>query len=268
MSNRIKKIPSIDILYEDKDCVVIDKPAHIMVHSDGKNEGPFITDWFIKIYPKSKGVGEPSRDGKRNDIERSGVVHRLDRETSGALVLAKTDKGYQSLKKQFQDKSIKKKYLTFVWNEIKDEFGSIDRPIGRSSSDFRKWSAKRGARGEIREAETYWTRLWTGSVEEKDLAQNMQKISFLCVEPKTGRTHQIRVHLECINHPVVGDVLYSPKRPYILGINRVALHSWNIEFRDIKGKKINIYAPLPKDFVSALKKIKVDFGKVNKVVMS
>ncbi len=259
--NMSNKVPEIEVLYEDDNCLVVSKPAGLMVHSDGRNDGPFLTDWITNKFPNITGVGEPGRTEKGEDINRSGIVHRLDRETSGALIVAKTQEGYLSLKNQFQERTILKKYLAFVWGDIKEDFGTINRPIGRSGNDFRKWSAQRGTRGEIREAETYWTRLWTGisPTFEKDIAgKNVRegianKFSLLEAEPKTGRTHQIRVHFNAINHPVVGDNLYAPKRPFVLGFDRLALHSRVLEFDSLEGKRIKIQAPLPKDFENAVK---------------
>lgn len=238
--------PEIEILYEDADCAVVNKPADIMVHSDGRTGGPFLTDWIIKRFPQAIDIGDPMTAFDGTLINRSGIVHRLDRETSGALIVAKTRQGYALLKKQFQDRAIIKKYLAFVWGELKEEFGTINRPIGRNGKDFRKWSAQRGARGETRQAETYWTRVWTGKTDS-------EKFSLLIIEPKTGRTHQIRVHLNAINHPVVGDALYAPKRPMALQFNRLALHSRSIEFKDSKGERVTVKAPFPLDFINAFK---------------
>ncbi len=244
-----KLLNSIKVLYEDKDCLVVSKPPGLMVHSDGKNEGPFLADWVLEKYPKSKNVGDPMNDGEGNPLNRSGIVHRLDRETSGAIIIAKTKAGHASLKQQFKDRTIAKKYLAFVWGEMKEEFGTIDRPIGRSTSDFRKWSAYPTARGEIREAQTYWTR-----IANFVAGTNNEKFSLVEIEPKTGRTHQIRVHFSAVNHPVVGDSLYAPRRSMALGFERLALHSYFIEFTDIKGKKIRVIAPLPTDFKKAASK--------------
>ncbi len=238
------RLPKIDILYEDENCAVINKPPGIMVHSDGRGEGPFLTDWVAKKFPQAVNVGDPMTASDGSIMNRGGIVHRLDRETSGVLIIAKTAEGHAYIKKQFQDRTISKKYLTFVWGEIKEEFGTITRPIGHSGSDFRKWSAQRGIRGETREAETYWTRVWTGK-------EKTEKFSLVEVEPKTGRTHQIRVHFLAIHHPVVSDSLYTPKHPPALGFNRLALHSRSIEFNTLGGKHVKIVAPLPDDFQKA-----------------
>jgi 23S rRNA pseudouridine1911/1915/1917 synthase len=261
MSKKIptKKLPKIAILYEDTNCLVVNKPAGLMVHSDGKNKGPFLADWVLQNYPKAKNVGDPMNDGEGNPLNRAGIVHRLDRETSGVIIIAKTKTGHASLKQQFKDRTIAKKYLAFVWGEMKEEFGTIDRPIGRSGSDFRKWSAYPTARGDIREAQTYWTRVGniqclTANDQPTFQSEAMEKFALVEVQPKTGRTHQIRVHFSAVNHPVVGDSLYAPKMPMALGFKRLALHSYSIEFVDLKGKKIKIIAPLPSDFKKAVKK--------------
>lgn len=236
----------ISILYEDADIVAINKPAGLMVHADGRAKGPFLTNWVMEHFPQALNVGELARALDGTSLNRSGIVHRLDMETSGVLLVAKTAQGFECLKKQFQGRTIKKKYLAFVWGEMKEEFGTINRPIGRSSSDFRKKSAQRGARGELRVAETYWTKIASASISMTE------KFSLIEAEPKTGRTHQIRVHFVAIQHPVVGDKLYAPKRPMVLGFDRTALHSRSIEFDNCEGKRIEIEAPLPEDFKEAM----------------
>jgi 23S rRNA pseudouridine1911/1915/1917 synthase len=247
----------IPILYEDKDILAVNKPAGLVVHPDGKSKGPFLTNWVLEKYPKTKNVGEPVETKEYGVIERPGIVHRLDRDTSGVILIAKTEKGHQYLKEQFQNRTIVKKYLTFVYGEIKDQFGIINRPIGRSPSDFRKWSATRGARGELREAETWY-----------ELLVYRDSYSFLEVEPKTGRTHQIRVHFKAINHPVVFDSLYAPEKIKEkvdnLGFKRNALHAYSIEFTNTLGKKIQVKAELPSDFMNALEELGIKEVAKNK----
>ncbi len=234
----------ISILYEDKDIVAVNKPAGIVIHPDGKSKGPFLTEWILENYPKTKNVGEPVETKEFGIIERPGIIHRLDRDTTGVLLIAKTKTGHSALKEQFQERTLTKKYLTFVYGEIKDRFGIINRPIGRSPNDFRRWSATRGARGELRDAETWYT-----------LLAYRAGFSFLEVEPKTGRTHQIRVHFKAINHPVVCDGLYAPEKilekPDALGFKRNALHAYSIEFTNCAGKKVMVKAPVPDDFSNA-----------------
>lgn len=237
----------ISILYEDNDFVAINKPTGLVVHGDGKREEETLVDWILKKYPNSKDVGEPIKLVINNCeliIDRPGIVHRIDKETSGVLVIAKNDKAYQFLKEQFQNREVQKKYNTFVYGELKDEEGIINRPIGRSKNDFRLWSAQRGVRGIMREAETYYTVLKKGG-----------GFSYLEVIPKTGRTHQIRVHFKAIHYPIVCDRLYAPKKPCGLGFNRLALHASEITFTNLENKKITVKAPLPKDFTDAVANI-------------
>ena len=222
----------IEILYEDNDLLVVNKPAGLMVHPDGKSNGPFLTDWLLEKFPELKNVGE----------SWPGIVHRLDVGTSGVLIVAKNQPTYLWLKKQFQNRKISKVYNAFVWGEMKDDRGIIDKPIGRSKNDFRQRSAERGKKGKIRDAITHFV------VKKKN-----NGFSFLEIRPKTGRTHQIRVHLKAIGYPVVGDSLYAPKRLPALGFNRLALHAFSIEFENSTHKKISVTAPLPEDFQNALK---------------
>ena len=232
----------INVLYEDSDILALNKPAGLVVHSDGKTVEPSLSDWVLENYPKTKNVGEPARLSDGREILRPGIVHRLDRETSGVILVAKTVKGFETLKKQFQDHSIQKTYEAFVFGEIKNDSGRIDRPIGRSSSDFRKWTAQRGARGEMREALTeYVVKARAGGY------------SYVEVFPKTGRTHQIRVHFKAINYPLVADKLYTPDRENTLGFTRLALHSKSISFWSTDGQIHIVTAPYPADFKMAIK---------------
>jgi 23S rRNA pseudouridine1911/1915/1917 synthase len=235
---------NIPILYEDKDILAIDKPAGISVHQDGRSKEVTIADWFAENYPKSKNVGESMVVGEE-EIKRPGIVHRLDRETSGVMLLAKNKKTYEFLKQQFQDRKIKKTYITIVSGFIKNDSGIINKPIGRSPNDFRRRLAGRGARGELREAVTEFKVL-------KRFEDSGEKYSVLEVYPKTGRTHQIRVHMKFFSHPVVHDTLYNPKQSCPKSIKRLALHAKSIEFKNIKGEKIKIESPLPKEFARFL----------------
>ena len=231
----------LEILYEDDDIVAINKPAGLVVHSDGKTVESSVADWVLQKYPEARVVGEPARTPSGQMVPRPGIVHRLDRETSGVMLVAKTQKGFDTLKKQFQAHEIKKEYHAFLHGEIKDDKGVINRPIGRSSSDFRKWSAQRGARGEMREA-----------VTEYETVSRRAGYSFVKVFPKTGRTHQIRVHFKAVNYPLVADKLYAPNRENSLGFARLALHSRRIDFKNVAGKKIEVTAPYPADFEKAV----------------
>ncbi len=242
----------IKIIYEDENIVAINKPAGLVVHSDGKTDEKTVADWVLENYPNVENVGEPLilSDGK--EIKRPGIVHRLDRDTSGILLIAKNQESFLNFKEQFQNRTIQKIYRTFVYGRVKNDEDIIDRPIGRSKKDFRRWTAQRDIRGKEREAVTKYKVL-----------ERSKDYSFLEVYPKTGRTHQIRVHLKAINYPVVCDKLYSPKRECALGFERLALHAYSIEFSLPNGdpkssemtgqRQIKLKVELPKDFDDALK---------------
>jgi len=129
---------SPNIIYEDEDILVINKPAGLIVHPDGRTVEPSVSEWLLSHYPETKGVGEPLTLTGGKVIERPGIVHRIDRETSGVLLLAKTASGHECLKNQFQNREVDKVYHTFVYGNIKDDRGTISLPIGRSPSNFRK----------------------------------------------------------------------------------------------------------------------------------
>jgi len=234
--------------------VVINKPAGLVVHSDGKTDEPSVTDWVLAKYPGMKGVGEPTKLSNGRMIDRPGIVHRLDRDTSGTLVIAKNQKAFEFLKKQFQNREVEKSYRAFVWGVVKDDTGVIDRPIARSKNDFRKWTAQRGKRGAEREAVTEYKVLARIAAPTSTAGKAASSgFSFLEVRPQTGRTHQIRVHLKAINHPVVCDNLYASGHEPVLGFTRLALHAFSISFNLSSGKRITVSAPLPEDFQKALK---------------
>lgn len=233
----------IKILYEDVNILVIDKPSGIVVHPDGRTKEKTISDWVIENYPKLKGVGEPiTFDGQ--ELDRPGIVHRLDRETSGVLVIVKNAKAFAHFKKQFMDRKIKKVYHAIVSGFLKNDNGIINKPIGRSPSDFRRRLAGRGARGELREAITEY------KVLKRFTDKNGEKFSYIEVMPKTGRTHQIRVHMKFLSHPVACDKLYAPKNSCPEGLSRMALHASSIEFKDFKNKVIKVESPIPKEFLN------------------
>lgn len=241
----------IPILFENDDVVVINKPVGVMVHADGFNDEETIVDWLLEKYPEVRGVGETQQSPKGEELERSGVVHRLDKETSGVLLLAKNQEAHEHLKEQFHDRKAKKEYRAFVYGPVREKWGIIDRPIGRSAKDFRMRSAQRGARGMMREAQTEWECIGQGRYEDEDY-------SYLKLKPKTGRTHQIRVHLRAIDRPVVGDKIYGAHKIDVsnnLGFDRMALHAHILEIELPDGEVERFIAPLPQSFEEAAERI-------------
>lgn len=241
---------NIEILLETNDVLVVNKPAGIMVHVDGKErveKKVVLTDWIIEQYPDIQSVGEPMLVNGES-IDRPGIVHRLDEETSGALIIAKNQESFLSLKAQFKDRVIKKEYHAFVWGHFKDPSGVVDAPIGRNKNDFRRWQAGRGIRGEEREAVTHF------QVAKQFEDEAGERFSLMHLYPLTGRTHQLRVHMQYLQRPIVSDSLYAPTKPFALGFERVALHARKVSFLDLAGQSVSVEAPYPGDFEAAIAK--------------
>ncbi len=244
----------VGVIFEDPDFLVISKPAGLVVHSDGKTNEENLCEVLVLEYPDIKGVGEPGKSPTGAVIDRPGIVHRLDRDTSGVMIVARNQKAYEYFKDEFKGKNIQKTYNVIVWGLVKTDKGVIDRPIGRSKSDFRKWSAERFQRGELRDAVTEYKVLARMDNPEHDpkIHNIKQAFTLLEVYPKTGRTHQIRVHFKAINHPVVGDTLYAPNHPAALGFDRLALHAKKIVFKGLNSELYQFETSLPADFETAV----------------
>ena len=223
------------------------------MHSDGRTQEYTLADWLVDTYPSMETVGEPwstqVKGGETLIIPRPGIVHRLDRETSGIMVIAKTQESYESLKEQFKDRLVSKEYRVILNGTFKDEVekGTIDKSIGKSPSDFRKWSAQPGARGALRDAITKYSIISRVGVGNDGYA-------YISARPKTGRTHQIRVHFKAIHHSVLGDRLYGAKKVANIGVkvSRTMLHAYGISFKDMEGNFVSYNAEIPKDFNAIL----------------
>lgn len=239
----------MDIIFENDNLLIINKPAGILVHGDGKSTEPTVADWVLEQYPQLRDVGEPmtvqGAGGVVVAIARPGIVHRLDKDTSGCLVIAKNQASFVQVKAQFQDHTIQKTYHAFVYGNVKKDAGRIDAPIGRSANDFRRYTASRGKRGTVREAITTYTTLGRFTVHH-------EAFSYMALSPLTGRTHQLRVHMQFVHHPIVSDGLYAAKKPQALGFVRQALHARSITLTDLSGSLITAIAPFPDDFKHAI----------------
>lgn len=272
----------IKILYEDEFVLALNKPSGLLVHSDGKSKDKTLVDWINSNYPNLKDLGEPQVLQNGEIIKRPGIVHRLDKDTSGVILVAKTKEAHQSLKEQFQARKVEKIYHTIVWGKFLPEKmeGIIDKPIGRSANDFRKWSAEYGAKGEMREAVTEYRVLaqshnspLTPLLQQergtrKEINSVLPELSYLEVRPKTGRTHQIRVHLKAIGHPVVGDKVYGGAKHQALIDNkktgteekkqRLMLHAVSIKLQLPNGLHIKVESPIPPEFEAVKNLLKSD----------
>lgn len=230
-----------EILYEDHDVLVINKPAGLIVHSDGRTDEPSVAEWVVGIHPEMQGVGEPWVSPQGATIDRPGIVHRLDRTTSGVMILAKTPAVYTFLKAQFQARTVQKEYVALVYGHVKEDTGVIEQEIVRVKSTPPRWSARFVAEGQkSRAAITEWR-------VERRVTLDGEPYTWLRVSPKTGRTHQIRVHLQAIHHPIVCDHLYAAKKVCPAGLGRPALHAARLTVDLPGGERRAFEAPLPPD---------------------
>lgn len=239
------------ILHEDAAVLVLNKPYGWLTHADGQSDTPTVVEWFLQRAPEAAGVGDAGSAKDGTPLDRSGIVHRLDRETSGVLLLAKTAAAHAHLKAQFQDRLAKKEYRAFVYGRLNDRWGTINRPIGRSTKDARRRSAERGAKGVLREAVTDFERIGMGEYEG-------ESFTYVKLKPKTGRTHQLRCHLRAIDRPIVMDGLYAeykiPKSNNLL-LDRLALHAHILELELPSGELQRFIAPVPQSFEEAAERI-------------
>ena len=248
------------IIYEDGDALVINKPAGLLVHpvkissQISKINEPTLADWLTRKYPEIKQVGE--------DPLRPGIVHRLDKDTSGVMIIAKNQPAFEFLKRQFAEKKVKKIYLALVAGELNPPTGGkkgiINLPIGRSKKNPTLRLASPKARGKLREAITEYKILEIFRGAGKNC-------TLLKAYPKTGRTHQIRAHFKAIGHPVVCDKLYSKKTPCPEGLNRQFLHSYSLEITLPDGNRGRFETNLPDDLEKALAQLResVKYDKNN-----
>lgn len=226
----------IDILYEDEHIIVINKEPGLVVHPAPGHKKGTLVNRLLYHCPLLGCIG-----GKL----RPGIVHRLDKDTSGTMVVAKNGTAHLNLSAQFKSRKIKKLYLALVYGVVKSESGSISLPIGRHPSDRKKMST---VSRKSRSAKTFWK-----------VIERFEGATLLEVELKTGRTHQIRVHCAAINHPVVGDPVYGGKKAAknlltkntsnkTISAPRQMLHAWRLEFtHPATGEAMSFESPIPQD---------------------
>lgn len=221
------------ILFEDPNLMVVDKPPGLVVHPAPGHQGATLVNGLLFHCPDLKGVGGELRPG---------IVHRLDKDTSGIILVAKCSLAHEKLANQFKERKVKKEYLALVWGHMPLTSGSMDFSIGRHPKDRKKMSVN-SYRG--RHALTLWR-----------VKENFPKASLLQLDLKTGRTHQIRVHCAAINHPILGDETYGKNRQNtvrkkdgsIKRIPRQMLHAWRIRFEHpVERKEMAFEASIPDD---------------------
>lgn len=237
---------NLDILFENEDLIVINKQSGVTVNRSETTNGDTLQDIIEKSYEI-----DPREEAEF--VDRSGIVHRLDKETSGALIIAKNSNAFKLLQAQFKERRVEKEYVALSHGEIKPEAGEINAPVGRLPWNRKRFGVLSGGREAV-----------TGYRVEKNYKLEGEDLSFVRLFPKTGRTHQIRVHLKHINHPIFADELYGGRKTAredrkMLG--RIFLHAQKITFFDPKtNEKIVCEAPLPKELSDLLEKLDVKFN--------
>ncbi len=223
----------LEILYEDQDVAVVVKPSGMVVHPAAGNESGTLVNALLYAMEDLSGIG---------GVRRPGIVHRLDKDTSGLLMVAKNDAAHLSLSRQLHDRTMEKHYLAVVEGCMKETCGLIDLPIGRSQKDRKKMAID----PQGRPSQTEWT-----------LMENLKNAALLDVHILTGRTHQIRVHMQSQHHPVAGDPVYGLKNG--IKVPRLMLHAWRLSFTHPRtGERLHFTAPPPQAFEDALKKLRLD----------
>ncbi|MFM5982374.1 MAG: RluA family pseudouridine synthase [Sphaerospermopsis kisseleviana] len=222
----------LDILYEDEQLLILNKPAGLVVHPAPGHADGTLVNALLAHCPNLPGIG---------GVQRPGIVHRLDKDTTGAIAIAKTDIAYQHIQAQLQAKTARREYLGVVYGAPKTESGTVDLPIGRHPQDRKKMAIvpiEEGGRSAI----THW--------QVKERLGNYTLIHF---QLETGRTHQIRVHSAKIGHPIVGDPVYGSGRSIGVNLPGQALHAWRLKLQHpISGDWVEVTAPLPQTFTKLL----------------
>ena len=230
---KAENIP-LEIPYEDDDLLVVNKPKGMVVHpAAGHSDGTLVNALLAHCGDSLSGI---------NGVMRPGIVHRIDKDTSGLLIVAKNDFAHNNLAKQIKEHSFTRVYEAVVYGGFKDDGGTVDAPIGRSAIDRKKMAV------------TYKNS--KNAVTHYSVLERFRDFTYVRLKLETGRTHQIRVHMASIGHPVAGDTVYGPKKP-VGGLNGQCLHARVIGFRHPRdGRYIEITSELPKYFTDFLSKLR------------
>ncbi|NEO97377.1 MAG: RluA family pseudouridine synthase [Symploca sp. SIO2E9] len=215
----------LDILYEDDSLIVVNKPAGLVVHPAPGHPSGTLVNALLAHCQNLAGIG---------GFERPGIVHRLDKDTTGAIAIAKTDQAHQSLQAQIQTKTAQREYLGVVYGAPKNDQGIVNQPIGRHPLDRKKMAVVPVPKGG-RSAVTHW-----------QVRERLGNYTLIHFQLETGRTHQIRVHSAYMGHPIVGDPVYSSGRSLGVKLTGQALHAWRLRLQHpVSGEWLEFIAPLP-----------------------
>jgi 23S rRNA pseudouridine1911/1915/1917 synthase len=230
--------PILNVLFEDDDVMVIDKPAGLIVHqASPKDVEPNVVDALLELHPNIIEVGD-------NPI-RPGIVHRLDKDVSGVMVIAKTQEAFEHLKKQFQDRTVEKEYIGLVYGPLSEDHAFINLKIARSKSRGRMVARPVSQEGK-------------DSITEYSIIERLKTTTHIRVNIHTGRTHQIRVHMHALGHPLVGDKLYKLKKMKYrtIELDRIFLHARRLVFTLLSGERKLIEVDLPPELHNTLRHVR------------
>ena len=222
----------LDVVYEDDDVIVVNKPTGLVVHpAPGHPDGTLVNALLHHCGDSLSGIG-----GEK----RPGIVHRIDRDTSGLIIAAKNDAAHLALSAQLKDHSLSRTYECLVTGNMKQDSGTVDAPIGRSSADRKKMAVVPTGRRAV----THW-----------EVVARYPGVTHLRCRLETGRTHQIRVHMAYIGHPILGDTVYGSKKP-VPGLTGQCLHATGLRFVHPRtGEPVELHCPLPPEFTAMLQKL-------------
>ncbi|MBS6317547.1 MAG: RluA family pseudouridine synthase [Firmicutes bacterium] len=222
----------LDVVYEDDDVIVVNKPTGLVVHpAPGHPDGTLVNALLHHCGDSLSGIG-----GEK----RPGIVHRIDRDTSGLIIAAKNDAAHLALSAQLKDHSLSRTYECLVTGNMKQDSGTVDAPIGRSSADRKKMAVVPTGRRAV----THW-----------EVVARYPGVTHLRCRLETGRTHQIRVHMAHIGHPILGDTVYGAKKP-VPGLTGQCLHATGLRFVHPRtGEPVELHCPLPPEFTAMLQKL-------------
>ena len=227
---RPQNIP-LDVVYEDRDVIVVNKPTGMVVHpAPGHPDGTLVNALLYHCGESLSGIG-----GQK----RPGIVHRIDRDTSGLIIAAKNDFAHVKLAEQLQDHTLARTYRCIVAGNLREDTGTVNAPIGRCPADRKKMAVVAGGRNAV----THWTVL-----------ERYPGVNYVECRLETGRTHQIRVHMAYIGHPILGDTVYGNKKP-VPGLQGQCLHAVGLKFIHPRtGELVELTCGLPEEFEKQLKK--------------
>ncbi len=223
----------LDVVYEDEDVIVVNKPVGLVVHpAPGHPDGTLVNALLYHCGDSLSGIG-----GEK----RPGIVHRIDRDTSGLIIAAKNDAAHLALSAQLADHTLARTYECLVVGNLREDSGTVDAPLARHPTDRKKQAVIAGGRHAV----THW-----------EVIERYQGVTHLRCKLETGRTHQIRVHMAYINHPILGDTVYGAKKP-VGGLTGQCLHAVGLQFIHPRtGEKVALSCPLTEEFTAYLKKLK------------